>query len=425
MPQLDRATLSPYSTEAPPLARYAARQPILTADERVFGYELLFRSGTENHFSHANPTDATRSVIDISSLLGIGVLCDNTYAFINCTREILLSEFVSLLPPDHLVLEILGSVPADEEVILACSRLKKSGVKIALDDYTVDDPREPLACFADFIKIDLQQTSTADAGRLVASHRALCRMIAMKVETREEFQFAKKAGFQLVQGYFFRRPQMVRTWTGASNRAIHVSLLNAVLKTDLDLEKVEELIKKDATLCFRLLRYLNSPMFGFRSEICSVRQALMILGENEIRRWCRLAVTLEMTLNRTSDLMLSALTRGRFCELLGPAAVDGEADLFLLGLLSMMDSILEIPMFSVVEALSIHQELKFALLQKECGLTPLFNLMLAVEAGEWYTVTNLCEEMHVSETLVSDAQWKAMEWAQQVGAGDRFGAADR
>jgi c-di-GMP phosphodiesterase len=419
MPHLDGTAQSPYSTEAPQLARYAARQPILTTEERVFGYELLFRSGAENHFSCSDPTDATRSVIDMSSLLGLGVLCDNTYAFINCTREILLSEFVTLLPPENLVLEVLSTVPPDEEVMLACSQLKKTGVKIALDDYSVDDPREPLAYFADFIKVDLKQTSLADAGIIVAGHRAVCRMVAMKVETRQDFQFAKKAGFQLVQGYFFRRPQMVRTWTGSSNRAIHLAILNAVLKSDLDLEQVEDLIKKDATLCFRLLRYLNSPMFGFRSEICSVRQALMILGENEVRRWCRLAVTIEMAQNRTSDLMLSALTRGRFCELLGPNLVDSAIDLFLLGLLSMMDAILEIPMASVVSALSINQDIKQALLQKECSLTALYNLMLAVEAGEWFTVTNLCEEMHLSEMLVSDAQWKAMEWAQQVSAGDR------
>jgi c-di-GMP-related signal transduction protein len=419
MHQLDGTAPNPYSTESPQLARYAARQPILTPEERVFGYELLFRSGAENHFSSSDPTDATRSVIDMSSLLGLGVLCDNTLAFINCTREILLSELITLLPPENVVLEVLSSVPADEEVMLACSQLKKTGVKIALDDYTVDDPREPLAYFADFIKVDLKQTSMTDAGIIVASHRAVCRMIAMKVETRQDFQFAKKAGFQLVQGYFFRRPQMVRTWTGSSNRAIHLAILNAVLKPELELDKIEDLIKKDATLCFRLLRYLNSPMFGFRSEICSVRQALLILGENEMRRWCRLAVTIELAQSRTSDLMLSALTRAHFCELLGPHVVDGELDLFLLGLLSMMDAILEIPMASVVDALSINHEVKMALMQKECSLTPLYNLMLSVEAGEWYTVSHLCEEMHISESLVSESQWKAMEWAQQVSAGDR------
>jgi c-di-GMP phosphodiesterase len=419
MPHLDGTAPTPYSTESSQLARYAARQPILTVEERVFGYELLFRSGAENHFKGADPTDATRSVIDMSSLLGLGVLCDNTLAFINCNREILLSEFVSLLPPENLVLEILSSVPADDEVMLACSQLKKNGVKIALDEYTIGDPREPLAYFADFIKVDLRQTSLTDAGIIVAGHRAVCKMVAMKVENRQDFQFAKKAGFQLVQGYFFRRPQMVRTWTGTSNRAIHLALLNAVLKPELDMEQIEGLIKKDATLCFRLLRYLNSPMFGFRSEISSVRQALLILGENEVRRWCRLAVTIEMSQNRTSDLMLSALTRAHFCELLGPTIVDNDLDLFLLGLLSMMDAILEIPMASVVDALSINQEIKLALLQKESALAPLYHLMLAVEAGEWLTVSHVCEEMHVSETLVSDAQWKAMEWAQQVSGGDR------
>ena len=215
MPHLDGTAPSPYSTETPQLARYVARQPILTPEERVFGYELLFRSGAENHFISSDPTDATRSVIDMSSLLGLGVLCDNAAAFINCTREILLSEFVTLLPPENLVLEVLSTVPPDEEVMLACSQLKKTGVKIALDDYVIDDPREPLAYFADFIKVDLKQTPLTDAGMIVASHRAVCKMVAMKVETRQDFQFAAKAGFQLVQGYFFRRPQMVRTWTGS------------------------------------------------------------------------------------------------------------------------------------------------------------------------------------------------------------------
>src|SRR5579872_5963944 len=419
MPQISGNPPSLYSTETPQVARYAARQPILTMDERVFGYELLFRSGAENHFSSSDGSDATRSVIDMSSLLGLGVLCDNTLAFINCTRDILLSEFISLLPPENVVLEVLASVTPDEEVMLALTQLKRAGVKIALDDYTVDDPREPLAYFADFIKVDLRQTSLTDAGIIVAAHKAVCRMVAMKVETRQDFQLAKKAGFQLAQGYFFRRPQMVRTWTGSANRAIHLSLLNAVMKADLDLAEIEELIKKDATLCFRLLRYLNSPMFGFRSEICSVRQALMILGENETRRWCRLAVTLEIAHDRTSDLMLAALTRARFCELLGPKVADGNIDLFLLGLLSLMDAILEIPIASVVDALSVHQDIKLALTNKECRLTPLYNLMLAVEAGEWDIVCHLCEELHIPEAFVSGAQWKAMEWAQQASASDR------
>jgi c-di-GMP-related signal transduction protein len=419
MPQMTGNPTSLYSTDTPQVARYAARQPVLTMDERVFGYELLFRSGTENHFSCADGSDATRSVIDMSSLLGLGVLCDNTLAFINCTREILLSEFITLLPPENVVLEVLASVPPDEEVMLALGQLKRNGFKIALDDYTVGDPREPLAYFADFIKVDLRQTSLTDAGIIVAGHKAVCRMVAMKVETRQDFQLARKAGFQLVQGYFFRRPQMVRTWTGSANRAIHLSLLNAVMKSELDLGEIEELIKKDATLCFRLLRYLNSPMFGFRSEICSVRQALMILGENETRRWCRLAVTLEIAHDRTSDLMLAALTRARFCELLGPRLADGNVDLFLLGLLSLMDAILEIPIASVVDALSVHQDIKLALTGKECRLTPLYNLMLAVEAGEWDIVSHICEEQHVPEALVSGTQWKAMEWAQQSSVSDR------
>lgn len=202
MPPTDTSTPALSSTDLLQLARYVARQPILTPDERVFGYELLFRSDAANHFSSSDPTDATRSVIDMSSLLGLGVLCDNTLAFINCTRDILLSEFITLLPPENVVLEILSTVPPDDDVMQACTQLKRAGVKIALDDYVVDDPREPLAYFADFIKVDLRQTSLTDAGLIVASHRAVCRMIAMKVETRQDFSVRQKSGLSTGAGVF-------------------------------------------------------------------------------------------------------------------------------------------------------------------------------------------------------------------------------
>jgi c-di-GMP-related signal transduction protein len=138
--------------------RYTARQPILAADEKVIGYELLFRSGVESYFKCNDPNDATRSVIDVSSLQGLDVLCDKQLAFINCTRDVLLNGDITILPPDKVVVEILETVAPDALVQQACRRLKVAGYKIALDDFTIDDPRAILADLADFIKVDLMQT---------------------------------------------------------------------------------------------------------------------------------------------------------------------------------------------------------------------------------------------------------------------------
>lgn len=395
--------------------RSTARQPILAADEKVIGYELLFRSGVENYFKCSDPNDATRSVIDVSSLQGLDVLCDGHLAFINCTRDILLNGDVTILPPDKVVVEILETVTPDALVLHACEKLKASGYKIALDDFAVDDPRENLVTVADFIKVDLKQTSLTEAAGIVKKYRgSSCQMLAEKVETREEFTVAKKAGFKFFQGYFFRKPEPVKARMASSSRATSLRLLEEIAKPELDMAKVEDAMKTHATVCFRLLRYLNSPAFAFGNEIQSLRHALSILGEEELRRWCRMAVMLELTQNRSSDLVLSALVRARFSELLGARVKHGEADLFLLGLLSLIDSVLGVPMDRVVDSLPLQQDIRSVLLNEEGHLTPVYNLVLAVEAGEWDKMAELCTRLQVPESFVAESHWKAMGWAHEV-----------
>jgi EAL and modified HD-GYP domain-containing signal transduction protein len=408
-------TMSPSIENGGQPVRSTARQPILAANEKVIGYELLFRSGVENYFKCSDPNDATRSVIDVSSLQGLDVLCDKLLAFINCTRDILLNGDITILPPDRVVVEILETVTPDALVVHACSRLKAAGYKIALDDFGVDDPREALAHLADFIKVDLKQTSMTEAAGIVKKYRGSgCQMLAEKVETREEFAAAKKAGFHFFQGYFFRKPEATKARSVSSSRAISLRVLEEISKPEMNLAKVEEAMKTHATLCFRLLRYLNSAAFAFGNEIHSLRHALMILGEDELRRWCRLAVMLELTQNRPSDLVLSALVRARFSELLGAKVQHGAADLFLLGLLSLMDSVLGIQMKQVVESLPLPQDLRSVLLEEEGHLAPIYKLVLAVEAGEWEKSAHLCKRLQLTESFVAESHWNAMGWAQSV-----------
>src|ERR1019366_590382 len=190
--------------------RYAARQPILSVDENVIGYKLLFRTDVRNWFPAADHDLASRAVIDMTSLIGLKTLCDNRLAFICSTREILVGEYLTLLPAEKVVAEIADTVPADAEVKEACQFLKSAGCKIALGDLTADDPRESLVDLADFIKIDIRRTSLDDISQLAARyHSHSSRMLAEKVETREDFEFTKRAGFHYFQGYFFRRPEMM------------------------------------------------------------------------------------------------------------------------------------------------------------------------------------------------------------------------
>jgi c-di-GMP-related signal transduction protein len=360
-----------------PGARFIARQPILSRDEKVFGYELLFRNGVDDYFRGTDIESASRSTLNTSMLMGLDVLCDGRRAFINCTREVLLKDYVTLLPAAQTVVEILETVPPDDLVIAACQRLKEAGYLIALDDFAFSDPREPLADLADIIKVDLRSTSLDQAAGIVKRHGPWrCRMLAEKVETREEFVAAKKAGFVYFQGYFFQKPETVKAHEIPANRINYLRMWEAVGRPELDIREIESVIKGEASLCYRLLRYLNSPVFGFANEIHSIRHALSMLGEREIRRWVRLVATLGAGQDKSSELVLSALTRARFCELLSPQIPHGESDLFLVGLLSLMDAILEVPMNLVLESVRVDQETKAVLLGGASRLRPFYQLIL-------------------------------------------------
>jgi c-di-GMP-related signal transduction protein len=218
-----------------PNSRFVARQPILTKEEKVFGYELLFRDGVENYFCPSDAEAASRSTVDTSMLIGLDVLCDGRRAFVNCTRDMLLKDYVTLLPSQQTVVEILESVEVDDLVIAACQRLKESGYMIALDDFLPNDPREKLADLADIIKIDIRRTNETQRFAMIKRFGPWrSRMLAEKVESRQEFNAACKEGFIYFQGSFFRRPELMTTHEIPANRLNYIRMLEAVSKPELD-----------------------------------------------------------------------------------------------------------------------------------------------------------------------------------------------
>lgn len=406
------------STSAPATnlsRRYVARQPILTSNEQVFGYELLFRDGIEDYFQSTDPDAASRSTVDTSTLMGLDVLCDGRRAFINCTRDTLLKDYVTLLPPGKAVVEIVNSVPVDDLVQAACTRLKDAGYTIALDDFVVDDPRAKLAKFADIIKVDLKSTSAEERTVMLKRHAtAQCHMLAKSVETREEFNACKQAGFFYFQGYFFRRPELLHAREIPKNKVNYLRLLQAISQDEIEFAEIDSIIKGEASLCYRLLRYLNSAAFGFTAEIHSVKHGLSILGEREVRRWVRMVATLGAGQDKPSDLVLSAMVRARYCELLSTRIPHGQSDLFLVGLLSLMDAILEIPMGVVLEGISLDRETRAVLLGQKSQLDSLYRLMLSQEKADWAKLSELCTQMKLPEIVATECHWQAMQWAREM-----------
>jgi EAL and modified HD-GYP domain-containing signal transduction protein len=311
--------------------------------------------------------------------------------------------------------EILETVPSDRDVMAACHSLKRQGYMIALDDYVAGDPREPLAEMADIIKVDLKLTTEAQRGDLINQFGPWrCRMLAEKVETQDQFVKTRDQGFVYFQGYFFRRPEMMGTHDMPANRLNYIRMLQEVSRPELDVPGLEKLIKEEASVCYRLLRYLNSAVFGFKKEIHSVRHALSILGERDLRRWVRLIAAVGAGQDKTSDLVLSALVRGRFCELLEPKVAHGESDLFLMGLLSLIDAMLEAPMQAVLEKIPLDAATNAVLLGQASVLRPVFQLMLAHESGEWEAAAALSEGLRLDADDVAACYWQAQQWAREL-----------
>lgn len=396
--------------------RYVARQPIFDREEKVFGYELLFRDGLETAFT-GDKDEASRATLDRSLLMGLDILCDGRRAFVNCTRDTLIKGLVTLLPSTLTVVEILENVPPDPEVVAACRHLKDVGYMIALDDYVADDPREAMAEMVDIIKVEMLLTTEEQRTTMIKRFGPRCRMLAEKIETHADFVRAREQGFVYFQGYFFRRPETLNTRDLPANTLNYLRMLQGVSHPELDLPGLERLIKVEASVCYRLLRYLNSAVFGLRNQVHSVRHALSMLGDREVRRWVRLVAAVGAGQNKTSDLVLSALVRARFAEVLEPRVEHGESDLFLLGLLSLIDAMLEMPMEDVLERLPLDRATKAVLLGQPSVLRPVYQLMLAHESGEWAAAAQLCESMRLDAEEVAGDYWQAQQWAREVSAG--------
>ncbi|HLV88639.1 MAG TPA: HDOD domain-containing protein [Candidatus Sulfotelmatobacter sp.] len=412
-----KPAIAPSSVQGSKPIRYVARQPIFDRDEKVFGYELLFRDGLENTFT-GDTDEASRATLDRSLIMGLDVLCDGRRAFVNCTRDTLIKGLVTLLPSASTVVEILETVKPDPDVLSACHVLKEAGYQIALDDFVDGDMREPLAEIADILKIDMLLTTEEQRIAMIKRYGPWRRrLLAEKIESQADFVRSRDQGFVYFQGFFFRKPEKLNTRELPANRLNYVRMLQEVSRAELNVPALERLIKGEASVCYRLLRYLNSAVFGFKSEIHSVRHALSILGEREVRRWVRLVAAVGAGQEKTSDLVLSALVRGRFGELLQPLVPHGESDLFLLGLLSLLDAMLEMPMAEVLERVPLDRETKAVLLGQPSVLRPVYQLMLAHESGEWEAAEQLSAGLRLDSQEVAGYYWLAQQWAREVSSG--------
>ena len=411
----------PTSPEAHPVplspTRFIARQPIFDRREQVYGYELLFRSGLENRYTASDGEAAVRDVVDNFLNADARTLTGGRKAFINCTRQFLVNEYATLLPKDEIIIEILETIEPDAEVVAACKRLKALGYLIALDDFVYAEKFQPFVELADIIKIDFKLLTPGDRKKAAAkfSPRRI-RLLAEKVETRAELAEARDSGYDYFQGYFFCKPQIVGTRHIPAFKLHYLRILQAICKPELDRNEIVALIDQEVSLCYKLLRFVNSPLFGFRRDINSTRHALSLLGDRALKKWAAVAAVLGMCGNEPNELVLTSLTRGRCCELLATnlRTRKDEQSLFLLGVLSLMDAMLGRPLSEIVAEISLPDRVRAALLGRSNFYREILDLVTSFEAGRWSEVSERAVCLRQDESQLSATYLEAVDWAQKV-----------
>ncbi len=396
--------------------RFIARQPIFDDWLQVYAYELLFRGGPQNYFQPSR--NASSSVIaDSVTLFDLQTLTGRARAFVNVDELALKLGVPRLLPPNRIVVEILETVKPTEEIVSICRDLHSSGYVLALDDFTGDSKLSSLVELAQFLKVDFQLLDKDGRASVAKKYgNGKLSLLAEKVETEHDLAEARHLGYSYFQGYFFCKPSMIETCGIPGDKLLQLQLLSAVAAPELDYAKIEELLKRQPSLLYRLLRYLNSPLLVVRAEIQSVPQALSLLGEDEFRRWVSIFAILDMGKGKPPELIRTALTRAYFCEEISSAANLGEkkSSLFLMGLLSITDALLDKPIEEVLKSLPAAEEVKTALIGGENRLRDVYDLLLALERAEWSSLSTRVGRLGCNEETIPDSYEAALQKAAAI-----------
>ncbi|HEX4308449.1 MAG TPA: HDOD domain-containing protein [Acidobacteriaceae bacterium] len=417
-----KSTVPPAAAPHAPITtpnRFLGRQPILDAERHLFGYELLFRAGKENVFS-GDADEATREVIDHWLLLIPE--SNRTLSFVNCTRNALVDGLVTLLPPESTVLEVPENIDPDAELLESCLQLKQQGYRMALDGFLPRASRTHLLHLADFIKVDFLTAghdTRQEIYRMAAGTGA--RLLAEKVETDIQQRIAVAEGCTLFQGYFFSQPVLLASHAVPQNYFVYLKLLTTLTRDPVDLRKVEKLLSGDASLCYRILRLANSAMQGHPSEISTIREALMMVGESAVRRMVTVAMAGAMASDRSSALLSLALSRAAFCELMAPFLSGEPSQFYLLGILSLLDVLLETSIERILESVPITLQMKAALLGDTSGAGRILDLVRSLEGCDWQRCEQIQQQLGLGEGLIAATYAQSLRWAstmvgQEIGS---------
>ncbi len=393
---------------------FLARQPIHDRAVNAIGYEILYRVFEDSKAPPIDDPDQATAQVILNTFIEIDlakVVGKRKRAFFNMTSRFLTDQCYLSLPREHVVLEVPAEVAADEGLSTAVRRASDVGYKVSLDNYTPSAPADRLLQTADYVKIDVGPLDADGMKRAIAGLGQVPAVpIAHRVETREQFDQAVEAGFRGFQGFFFCEPEVVTQRAVPVDRTSLLRLLSEIQDPNVKIERVTEIVERDVSFTYRLLRLVNSAMYGFRREIESIRHAIAMIGLERVRSLVSL-ILLASVDDKPHELMQTALVRARFCRYIAEAIRNQKEDVwFSIGLLSVLDAIADRPMSQVLSDLSLSEEVRIALLSRKGPGGEVLSAAVHCERGEFAHP----DVMKYGRTVSQGAYLAAIQWASQL-----------
>ncbi|MEP2599881.1 MAG: HDOD domain-containing protein [Paraglaciecola sp.] len=397
---------------------YVARQPILTQSKDLYAYELLFRDSLDNVFPNINDNEATAKLIEgLEFNLGLSNLTEGSLAFINFTHESLIKGYPLLLPKELIVVEVLETAKPGKKLLAACIELKEKGYTIALDDYEHKPVWLHFFPYVDIIKIDYSLTSPVQFEQIVkiVKDYPQIRLLAEKIETYEEYLHAIEIGCVYFQGYFFSKPKIVKTVAFNPTQLSVVNLMSESNKSDPSISVITSIFEGDANLSYKLLRYAQSPIFKRSITIESIKQAVVVLGMQELKRFISLLFSAQFSQEKPRELTVMALVRARFCELMVIKSLPqgSESSAFLMGLLSLLDAMVDGDLQELIDNLPLSKDLKDAIVYRTGTYANFLKLCELYEKAEWRSIQQFCSEVEIDYNASAVMFQESIKWSSE------------
>lgn len=395
---------------------FIGRQPVLDEHTDTFAYNLMFQGGTEDYFTKVNADDSKRNILDSEAFRDeLDILSSNKRIFITFTEKLLLEGYWSVLPKDQAIIEISESVQPSPDIIDVCKTLKSNGYMLAMGDFHYSSAWEPVIEIADVLKVNIKTSSKNEVEAYAIKYaQEHVKLLAERVETLQDYYHLRKLGYNYFQGYYFSKPEIIRSEQMPTSRITKLRLIHEVNKVDFEFKEAEDILKHDPGLTYKLLSFVNSAAMGLRTEVHGIRQALTMIGQQNLRKWLSILAVSTFTDKKPDELMHTVVRRGQFCELLAPGfglKSNGAQASFLIGMFSLLDAVIDLPIEKVFKSIPLSDDIRDTILGKETEYSDVLDLAITFEIGDWQKISDIIEKNNLDSRDVIRCHIKSIEWA--------------